>query len=324
MKKIEIFCTVGPKSLNKNFLKFSSRNVDLLRINMSHVNSKSIESMVKKIRKFTKTPICIDTEGAQIRTKIKKIRSFKKGNTLLIDFKEKKYNFYPENIVKKFKKNDVIELGFQGLIAKVTHKNNNSITMRFIRGGKFENNKGVHLKNRNINMDFLTKKDYEAIKISKKLKINVFALSFTNSASDIKKFNKLLPKNSRKIFKLESKQAIDNLENIGNEGKDFLIDRGDMSRYLGVEKIPILQRYILKKLKSKRKRVAIATNFLESMIEHPFPNRSEANDIFSSLEQGATGLVLAAETAIGKYPIEAVTYLKKIIEIFIKNYKKFK
>lgn len=324
MKKIEIFCTVGPRSLNKNFLKFSDRNVDLLRINMSHVNLKSIESIVKKIRKFTKTPICLDTEGAQIRTKIKKIKKFNVGNRLHINFNEKKYNFYPENIIKKFEKNDVIEIGFQGLIAKVIRKNNNSITIRFIRGGKFENNKGVHLKNRYIKMDFLTKKDHEAIKISKKLKINAFALSFTNSANDIKEFNKLLPKSSRKIFKLESKQAINNLEKIRKVGNDFLIDRGDMSRYLGIEKIPILQRYILKKLKSKKKRVAIATNFLESMIEHPFPNRSEANDIFSSLEQGTTGLVLAAETAIGKYPKEAVIYLKKIIDIFKKSYKNFR
>ena len=106
MKKIEIFCTVGPRSLNKNFLKFSDKNVDLLRINMSHVNLKSIESIVKKIRKFTKTPICLDTEGAQIRTKIKKIKKFNVGNRLHINFNEKKYNFYPENIIKKFEKND--------------------------------------------------------------------------------------------------------------------------------------------------------------------------------------------------------------------------
>ena len=319
MRKIEIFCTLGPNSLNKKFLKFAQKNVDLLRINMSHVEANQIFKIVKKIRSYTKTPICLDTEGAQIRTKVKKIKKFKKGETLLIKFNDKNYNFYPIGVSRKFKKNDILEIGFEGLIAKVTKKSSSFLKLEFTSSGKFENNKGVHLKNRDIKLNFLTKKDYKAIEISKNLKINAFALSFTNNEKDVEKFKKLLPKSSRKIFKIESKQAIKNLDKIRKVGSDFLIDRGDMSRYLGVEKIPLLQRLILKKFKDRKYKVAIATNFLESMIYHPFPNRSEANDIYSSLEQGASGLVLAAETAIGKYPIDAVIYLKKIINIFKKN-----
>ena len=100
-------------------------------------------------------------------------------------------------------------------------------------------------------------------------------------------------------------------------GKNFLIDRGDLSKEIEIENIPIAQRKILKYTK-KNKNIYIATNFLESMIEKNFPTRAEVNDIYNALELGAKGIVLAAETAIGKYPIECVLLLKKIFKKFKK------
>ena len=98
----------------------------------------------------------------------------------------------------------------------------------------------------------------------------------------------------------------------------FLIDRGDLSRDVEISKIPIAQRFIFKN-KKKKTQIAIATNFLESMIQNPTPTRAEANDIYNSLEMGAAALVLAAETAIGKYPIKCINFLKSIIKNFNKN-----
>ena len=100
----------------------------------------------------------------------------------------------------------------------------------------------------------------------------------------------------------------------------FLIDRGDLSREIDISKIPIAQRYIFQQ-KNKKTKIAIATNFLESMISKPFPTRAEANDIFNSLEMGASALVLAAETAVGKYPEKCVSFLLTIIRNF-ENKKK--
>ena len=186
--------------------------------------------------------------------------------------------------------------------------------------GNLENNKGVHLVNRKISLEYLTKKDFKAIEIAKKLKIKNFALSFTNTSEDIKKFNSILP-NCRNIFKLETSQAIKNLDKLFKYGENFLIDRGDLSKDITIEKIPYIQRYIFKKAKKfKKVKIFIATNFLESMIEKPYPTRAEANDIFSSLEIGASGLVLAAETAIGKYPAESVSFIR---DMYI-TFKKFK
>lgn len=309
---------MGPYSLNRKFLKFSQKNIDLLRINMSHVSLKNLEATIKYIKKYTTTPICLDTEGAQIRTKTSKKKLLKKNMILKINYIKSNSIFYPEYINKKLKKGDILELGFSGLETKIIKKDSKVLFLKVIKTGLLETNKGVHLKNRKIKMNYLTDKDINAIKIAKNYKIKNFALSFTNSANDIKKFNLLLKKD-RKIFKIETKQALKEINEIVKVGDNFLIDRGDLSKDIRVENIPIAQRKIIQQCRNAKKKVYVATNFLESMIYESSPTRGEVNDIYSTLEQGANGLVLAAETAIGKYPIECVEILKKIIKNFNKN-----
>ena len=311
----KIFCTVGPSSLNKKFLKFSNGNVDLLRINLSHVKLQNLPKLINFIRKYSSVPICIDTEGAQIRTKVKKYKFFKKKSSLKI-YKEKgNFKLYPENVFDQLKKNDILDIGFSGLEVKVRSKNESFLVATVLRDGFLETNKGVHLKNRKIKLEFVTYKDKEAIKISKKYKIKNFALSFTNSADDVKKFNNLI-KHENKIFKLETKSALGDLKNILKLGKNFLIDRGDLSKDISIELIPVAQRQITKLGKKKNKNIFVATNFLESMLLNNLPTRGEVNDIYNTLEIGAKGLVLAAETAVGKFPVECVLTIKKIMKTF--------
>ena len=319
-QKIKIICTLGPSSINKKFLKFSNKNVDLLRLNMSHLTIYQLEKNIKKIRKFSNTPICIDTEGAQIRTKVKKKKFFKLNQTVHILQNNKGISLYPENVFDQIKVNDLLSVGFNNLILKVVNKKN-KIKCKVISAGLIENNKGVHIVNRKIKLRFLTDKDFAAILVGKKFKIKNYALSFTNSESDVSNFNELL-KNNNKIYKIETSQAIKNFESIMKKGENFLIDRGDLSKEVKVENIPVAQRKLFKmKKKYKNRRIFVATNLLESMLNNNYPTRGEANDIFNSLEMGAAGLVLAAETAIGKYPIETVMFLKKMIKSFQKSKK---
>ena len=318
-RKISIICTLGPSSLNKDFLNFSKNKVSLFRLNMSHLSLSQLKKSINFIRKFSKIPICIDTEGAQIRTKVKKNKIFKLNQRVFIFKKDGNFNLYPETIFKKIIKKDILNVGFENLKLKVIGKNNKYLLCKTINSGKLGNNKGVHLENRNIKLDFLTKKDLDAIKMAIKLNINNFALSFTNSADDIIKFNKLL-KDKNKIFKIETKRAIKNFNSILKKGNNFLIDRGDLSKDVNIENIPIVQRKLfLLKNKYKSKKIFVATNLLESMMTNNYPTRGEVNDIFNCLEMGSHGLVLAAETAIGKYPKEAVSFLQKMIQVFKKN-----
>jgi len=321
-KKIHIISTLGPSSLNKKFLKFSNKNIDLLRLNMSHIEPEELEEKIRYIRKYSKTNICIDTEGAQIRTKVSKSRDLKKNQNLKISKTKCKnhLSLYPYEIFENLKTKDILNIGFNNLLIEIKSKKKDLISAKVIRSGKLENNKGVHIENRKIRINFITEKDKKAIQIAKKNNVKYFALSFTNSIKDIEKFNKILGDSCRKIFKIETKRAVANFDKIIKKADNFLIDRGDLSKDITVVYIPKIQRELMKiKKKFKNKKIFVATNLLESMIENNYPTRGEANDIYSSLEMGANGLVLAAETAIGKHPISSIKFIKEMILSFKKN-----
>jgi pyruvate kinase len=319
-KKIRIICTLGPSSLNKKFLRFADKKVSLLRLNMSHINLLNLKRSINFIKKHSNIPICIDTEGAQIRIKARKNKLCKLGQKIKISNSKKGISLYPEYIYNKIKVYDILNIGFKNLKLKVIEKKNN-ILCKVVSSGMLENNKGVHLENRHLQLNYLTKKDLKAIDISKKLKINNFALSFTNSKSDILKFDNLI-NNKNKIFKIETLKAANNFFSLLKHGNNFLIDRGDLSKDVSVDNMPIVLRNLFKIVrKFKNKNIFVATNLLEGMLKNNYPSIGEANDIFNSLEMGASGLVLAAETAIGKHPIDTVRFLEKIINAFEKSKK---
>ena len=285
---------------------------------MSHLNISDLEKNIKFIKKKTSCPICIDTEGAQIRSKFKK-KIFLKKKALIYFRKNgnKTLGLYPEYVQDRLKLNDILNIGFEGLKVKIIKKNHQFLQAKVINEGYFEGNKGVHLENRRIKLKCLTEKDIEAIKVGKLHNINNFALSFTNSLDDVKYFNELNGQKANNIFKIETKQSINEFTKIIKEGSNFLIDRGDLSKDIGVYKIPETQRKLINiKNRLKSKKIFIATNLLESMILNSYPTRAEANDIYSCIEMGADGLVLAAETAIGKNPIECIKFVKEMINQF--------
>ena len=317
-KKIKIICTIGPSSLNSKFLEYSKKNIDLLRLNMSHLNISELKKNIKFIKKRTNCPICIDTEGAQIRSKFKKKKFLKKNSYIYIKKEGVDcLNLYPSYIPDKLKLNDILSIGFENLKIKVIKINNKIILAKVLDEGYLENNKGIHLENRRVKLNCLTEKDREAIKIGKLNNINNFALSFTNNLEDVNFFNKFTNHKSSNIFKIETKQSLKEFDKIVKKGNNFLIDRGDLSKDISIYKIPETQRALINiKKKFKNKKIYIATNLLESMILNSYPTRAEANDIYSSIEMGADGLVLAAETAIGKNPIECVKFVKEMIKQF--------
>jgi len=322
---MSIFCTLGPSSLNENFLTFLEKKkyiVSLVRINLSHIEVKDIEKTIKLIKKYCSIPICIDTEGAQIRAKLnlnikKKI---KKGSYFNLYKKKRSFNLYPLEVFDEIRKADILNIGFEGLIGKVVSKNKNLIKLKCLQEGVLENNKGIHVENREIKINYLTNKDKKSIQLGKELGIQNYALSFTNTLQDLKKFQTLLP-NQNKIFKIESKKAVKNISKFFEYESNFLINREDFSKITWIEKITVIQRKILKEAKKKKNiKISIATNFLESMIINPYPTRAEVNDIYNAMEMGASNLVLAGETAVGKYPKECVILLEKII----KTYSRYK
>ncbi len=314
----KIICTIGPSSFKKTILKkFKMMGVNIFRINLSHTNLKVLEKRIKFIKDVVGiNKICIDTEGAQIRTKkLKKPKFLKKNSYVSLGFnKNSNFNLYPKFNLKKINKNTKIYIGFDNLILNVLRVKSDIIYCKVKNPGIIDSNKGVHI-NKNINLKPLTNKDVEAIRISKKLGVKKFALSFTNTSRDLEIIRKLINKKDFLISKIETKKSLINLDNIIKKSNAILIDRGDLSRYVPIHNIPIEQLKILKRSKKLKKDTYVATNLLESMIQNESPTRAEANDIFLSLYHGANGLVLAAETAIGKNPIKCVQFVKKCISV---------
>ena len=315
MRKVEIFCTIGPTSLNKKFLKNIKNIVSMLRINLSHTSIVELKKTINFIRKHTNIPICIDTDGRQLRTRSNKRYYFKKKQKFKLSEKNSKLKIYPPNSIRFLKIRDTLKFGFSNLEGEIISKKNSCIVVKATSSGFFETNKGISV-NRNLNTYPLTKKDLICIKTAQKMKIRNFALSFTNSINDILIFNKLLSK-EKKFFKLETRSALKNINSIMKKEKNFLIDRGDLSKEIGSKRLHYAQKKIIDVSKKfNGRKVYVATGFLDSMMKRKKPSAAEISDIIASLQMGAAGIVLAAETAIGKFPFETLAVLKKHIDFY--------
>jgi pyruvate kinase len=321
---IKIICTLGPSSLKKTILKkLKYHDVDIYRINLSHTKKEDIKRKILFLKKQKIKNICLDTEGAQIRTSYIKNNTFlKKGSSINISC-ENKYSskknifLYPTFNFISLPVGTKIFIGFDNLCLKVFRKNRlkNKLVCKVIKSGYLQSKKGVHI-NYPIRLNPLTEKDIYALKLGAKMNINYYAISFVNSHKDIDKVKQIIGNQKNIISKIETLNGIKDLKNIAKKSNALLIDRGDLSRYVAIEKIPYAQEVVIKKAKVLKKPVYIATNLLENMIEKSEPTRAESNDIYSSLKQGAKGLVLAAETAIGKNPIDCIIFIKKCIKSF--------
>jgi pyruvate kinase len=329
MNKTKIICTIGPSSYNKKILQnLTKEKVDIFRINLSHTPKNQIRSKILYLKKNKVKNICLDTEGAQIRTTECKKKYFLKKNKIIKISNSHKFSndkeisLYPKFNFFSFKKNTIILIGFNNLELKVLKsvKEKNFHICKVLKSGYLESKKGVHIKS-HVDLPALTEKDVYALKIAKKLNIRHYAISFVNFHTDLILVKNLLGDNVFIISKIETNNAIKNIKKISKLSNALLIDRGDLSRYIPIEQIPLAQEQVINFLNKINKPTYVATNLLETMIEQSLPTRAESHDIYSTLKQGAKGLVLAAETAIGKDPIACVQFLKKCIKEFRKNKK---
>ena len=325
--KIKIICTLGPTSFKRNILKkLKQQNVDIFRINLSHTKKNQIKSRILYLKKNNIKNICIDSEGAQIRTTMCEKKYFLKEKQIIKIFNDnrlsnsKNISMYPSFNLFSIKINTKIFIGFNDLCLQVTKikKKDNYLVCKVIKSGFLESNKGVHI-NLNIKLPALTEKDIYGFKLARKYNINYFAISFVNSHKDIEEAKKIVGSKAFIISKIETKNSLSNLLKISETSNALLIDRGDLSRYIPIEQIPIAQEQVIKFNNKINKPTYVATNLLETMINEALPTRAESHDIYATLKQGAKGLVLAAETAIGKDPVGCIKFLKKSINSFYKK-----
>ena len=318
----KILATIGPSSLNKSVIsKLDKSGIELFRINLSHTKIEDLRSVIENIQKWSSVPVCLDSEGAQIRNQDMESEAvfFKKGEEVKIHKNFIKgdsgnISLAPDNVYKQLKDGDIIYIDFHSVALKIFKLGEDTHIAKVINPGKVGSNKAVNI-DRDIKLSPVTKKDIKAFEIGKSMGINNYSLSFTNTAEDVRTVRDIIGK-SNLISKIESIKGVLNLAEILPLVDNILIDRGDLSREVDIEKIPFIQRRIIAHARSKNTPVYVATNLLESMIHCHMPTRAEVNDIASTLLMGADGLVLAAETAVGKYPVQTVEVVNAVIKQF--------
>jgi pyruvate kinase len=332
-KKAKILATLGPAIFKKNIINNLIRSgVDGFRINFSH-NLTGIEKIVKIIRdceKINTKPIAIVADLQGIKLRIGKILgnqvSLKRGDTFNFDLNKKigsqsrVYLPYPE-IFKKIKKSNKILIDDGKFVFKITKLAKNSIQTVCQNDCVIKNFKSIHIPGLEVDFDNLTTKDKRDIQIAKKLNCNWIALSYVKNSKIIKQTRKLIPGDIGIIAKVENKSAIKNIKDIINTSDAIMVARGDLAVEIGANEVPHVQLDIVKKCSELGKPVIIATQMLESMIENNKPTRAEINDVGTAVFQGADVVMLSAETAVGKYPLQAVQAMQKTI-VSTEKYKK--
>ena len=322
----KIIVTLGPSTNTfKKVDMIKSKGVDFVRINMSHSTLDDLEYFIGLAKKAN-IPFIIDTEGSQVRTGDFSVDSyfFKENDKILLHKQNligdsENISIRPMQILEQLNEGDILYVDFDTLVLRISDTSNilnGVIEATVISSGLLGKNKGIVIDpqvNKIFKIPTLSKKDIEAIKIGLKSKISHVAASFIRNGDAVKYVREISNGKMKIISKVECLDALENLDDIIAESDYLLIDRGDLSKEIPIEKIPFTQKIILDRANNQNTDVFVATNLLESMISNRKPTRAEVHDIINTIVDGAYGLTMAAETAIGKYPIGCINMLNKII-----------
>ena len=333
-KKAKIIATLGPAIYTQSKLKrLVNLGVDAFRINFSH-NTNNIIKIVSRIRNIEKNTrkkisLIADLQGVKLRIGIIKNKNQKNKykQKFIFDNKieigdDKRVTFAYPKILKKLKKGNKIFIDDGKFIFIVIKKIGNSVvTVCKSKNCFIKSNKSVHIQNVDIAFNRLTTKDKKDIKSAIKLGCNWIALSYIQNEKLILEARKLIKKDMGIISKIENKYALKNIVNIIKASDSIMIARGDLAIEIGHSEVPKVQLSLIKKCSHHSKSVIVATQMLESMIENNTATRAEINDIATAIFQGADAVMLSAETAVGKFPSQAVSTMSKTI-ISTEKYKK--
>ncbi len=318
-----VICTVGPASLKPRIIRrLQALGVSLFRINLSHTPLEEVGRAVAFLQAHSTVPICLDSEGAQVRTGTFAAAptDLRKGSVIQvhrypISGDAQKFNFTPPVTLELLQLGDLITIDFHTVVVQVMEIQSDRAVLRVRKGGSVGSNKACNV-HRGIDLPAITVKDRKAIEIGREMGVEHFALSFANRPEDVQEMRELIGPAATLISKIESRSGIANLEGIALISDAILIDRGDLSRQVPLEQIPAQQKDIIGRVKAIGRPVFVATNLLESMVHSSVPTLAEINDIYNTLDDGADGLVLAAETAVGKFPVGCVVMVRRVIAEF--------
>ncbi len=329
MRKAKIICTIGPStSAPKTLASLIQAGMNIARLNFSHGTHDSHAKYIRSIRKVSRElnkPVMVlqDLQGIKIRigNVFNDSISLKKGRKIFLEpgegvsTEDRLFISYPA-ILNDLKKGQKVLLD-DGLIQLIVKgKNTESLIATVKEGGILTANKGVNLPETTISLPSFTDKDLRDLEFGVKKGIDAVALSFVLNAGDITRVKKWLKNkniNIPVIAKIEKPEALINIDAILHAADGIMVARGDLGVEVPQDEIPVIQKQLIRRANEMRKPVITATQMLESMREHARPTRAEITDVANAVIDGTDALMLSAETSTGKYPVQTVKMMNKII-----------
>ncbi|MBN1329684.1 MAG: pyruvate kinase [Candidatus Heimdallarchaeota archaeon] len=321
--KTKIICTIGPSSDKKETLeKMIEAGLDVVRLNFSHSSHEWHKKIFHQVRSISdEVTILFDLQGPKIRLgEVEGKQSLIQGQEITLTTEEiigdkNRVTVSLESITKSVKKNDLIFIN-DGIIAlKIISIIDNDIKCKILTTGEITSKKGVNIPNVHLDVPCLTEKDLTDLDFALKLEPDYIALSFVRSHTDVQDLRKIITDANQEIpivSKIEHAFAIKNFDRILKESDAIMVARGDLGIETSVTKLPILQKQLINKTNREGKPVITATQMLESMTNNSRPTRAEASDIANAIYDGTDAVMLSAETAVGRYPVEAIEIMNKI------------
>lgn len=324
----KIIATLGPSSETKEQIKaLALAGVTMFRLNSSHGDESIHLKRLGFIREVEKElgypiPTLLDLQGPKIRVgkfdtpiELEKdsIVKFKHQDTLENGIIPVDY----EGIAKDVHIGEKIMLDDGKLVMEVVKVENDVISAKVLCGGLLKQRKGINIPGSQGSLKVLTDRDKDYVKFAVDNEIDYLGLSFVRHAKDVMELRELIKEHNGKtkvISKIEKPQALTNIDEIILKSSGIMVARGDLGIEISPEKVPIVQKEIIKKANAQRKVVIVATQMLESMIEQPIPTRAEASDVANAIIDGTDAIMLSGETAAGKYPVEAVEMMVSIAQ----------
>ncbi|XP_027082719.2 pyruvate kinase isozyme G, chloroplastic [Coffea arabica] len=327
-RKTKIVCTIGPSTSSREMIwKLAETGMNVARLNMSHGDHASHQKTIDLVKEYNAQfdskviSIMLDTKGPEVRSgDVPQPILLKEGQEFNFTIKrgvstENTVSVNYDDFINDVEVGDIllVDGGMMSLAVKL--KTKDLVKCEVVDGGELKSRRHLNVRGKSATLPSITDKDWEDIKFGVDNQVDFYAVSFVKDAKvvhELKDYLKSCNADIHVIVKIESADSIPNLHSILTASDGAMVARGDLGAELPIEEVPLLQEDIIKRCRSMQKPVIVATNMLESMIDHPTPTRAEVSDIAIAVRGGADAVMLSGETAHGKYPLKAVKVMHTV------------
>ncbi|KAL5231922.1 hypothetical protein ABZP36_030698 [Zizania latifolia] len=330
-RKTKIVCTIGPSTNTREMIwKLAEAGMNVVRMNMSHGDHQSHQKVIDLVKEYNAKntegnvlAIMLDTKGPEVRSgDVPEPIMLKEGQEFNFTIKrgvstKDTVSVNYDDFINDVEVGDILLVDGGMMSLAVKSKTDDTVKCEVVDGGELKSRRHLNVRGKSATLPSITEKDWEDIKFGVENGVDFYAVSFVKDAKvihELKDYLKSANADIHVIPKIESADSIPNLQSIIAASDGAMVARGDLGAELPIEEVPLLQEEIVRTCRSMQKPVIVATNMLESMIDHPTPTRAEVSDIAIAVREGSDAIMLSGETAHGKFPLKAVKVMHAVAQ----------